>query len=267
LQSLLSVEGNNNIVIRNNFYHAVIKIAQKASAFNFLYVVKIDLFILVFKQVSPMPSILYLVPTEASHSVYAAAAEAYMARPYEARDAGFDLFSAATAPNLLTGPTKINQQVVAAYYDNARNLYRAFIMLPRSSISRTPLRLANSVGLIDAGYRGPLIAAVDGVYNVGEHERLFQIVAPDLLPWDDVRIVSAIPGGPTVRGTGGFGSTGFTGPATAAATAASTSALVSTAEEVYALENQVDISGAVHRSVDISGAEHSRGRIGSSDGW
>jgi dUTP pyrophosphatase len=201
-----------------------------------------------------MPSILYIVPTEAALSVYTAAAEAYMARSYETRDAGFDLFSASTQPNLLPGPTRINQQVVAAYYDNARNLYRAFYMLPRSSISRTPLRLANSVGLIDAGYRGPLIAAVDGVYIVGEHERLFQIVAPDLLPWDDVRIVSEIPGGPTVRGAGGFGSTGFTG----VATAASTAALVSTAAEVSALENQADISGAVHRVVDISGAEHSR---------
>jgi dUTP pyrophosphatase len=192
-----------------------------------------------------MPSILYLVPTEGARATYEAAAAAYMARSYEERDAGFDLFSAATSPNLLAGPTRIQQQVVAAYYDNSRNLYRAFYMLPRSSISRTPLRLANSVGLIDAGYRGPIMAAVDGVYNVSEHERLFQLVVPDLLPWDDVRIVSAIPGGPTLRGTGGFGSTGSVG--------VSTAALVSTAEEVRALDAAVDISGV------------SFGRVGSSE--
>lgn len=163
-----------------------------------------------------MPSILYLVPTEAARAVYSAAAEAYIARPYHTRDAGFDLFSAATQmPHCDScGPTRINQQVVAAYYDNVFNNYRAFLLLPRSSISRTSLRLANSVGLIDSGYRGQLIAAVDGSYNVSEHERLFQIVTPDLLPWDDVRIVSEIPGGPTLRGTGGFGSTGITGTAT-----------------------------------------------------
>ena len=32
--------------------------------------------------------------------------------------------------------------------------------IPRSSIAKTPLMLANSVGIIDAGYRGNLIAAV-----------------------------------------------------------------------------------------------------------
>ena len=152
-----------------------------------------------------MPNILYIVPTEASASVYHSAAEAYVSRPYEERDAGFDLFSAETN---CTGASRIDQQCVAAYYDNSRNLFRAFWLLPRSSISRTPLRMANSVGLIDAGYRGPIMAAVDGVSPVRENTRLFQLVTPDLLPWDDVRIVSAIPGGPTARGTGGFGSTG-----------------------------------------------------------
>jgi dUTP pyrophosphatase len=158
-----------------------------------------------------MVNILYLVPSEGSRAVYERAAEAYVSRPYEERDAGFDLFSAATS---CSGTTRIDQQCVAAYHDSRLGLFRAFWLLPRSSLSRTPLRMANSVGLIDAGYRGPILAAVDGGssayggYSVGEHARLFQLVAPDLLPWDDVRIVSEIPGGPTLRGTGGFGSTG-----------------------------------------------------------
>ena len=186
--------------------------------------------------ISLMPYILYLVPTEAARGVYESAAAAYNARDYADRDAGFDLFSAPTTPNLLEGPTRIQQQVVGAFWDASRGIFRAYWMLPRSSISRTPLRLANSVGLIDAGYRGPIMAAVDGVYTVGEHERLFQLASPDLLPWDEVRIVSAIPGGPTLRGTGGFGSTGV---ATEAATSTISTALVVTAEEVAAL----DISG------------------------
>ena len=40
-----------------------------------------------------------------------------------------------------------------------------FLLLPRSSMSLTPLRLSNSVGLADAGYRGELIARVDCLSN------------------------------------------------------------------------------------------------------
>jgi dUTP pyrophosphatase len=156
-----------------------------------------------------MAYILYIVPTEGARATYEAAAEAYNSRHYEQRDAGFDLFSAAISAE---GTTRIQQQISAAFYDNAMGLYRAFWLLPRSSLSRTPLRLANSVGLIDGGYRGPIMAACDGTYSVGGDERLFQLASPDLLPWDEVRVVSEIPGGPTRRGAGGFGSTGIRGP-------------------------------------------------------
>ena len=41
-----------------------------------------------------------------------------------------------------------------------------YYMYPRSSTgSKTPLRLANSVGIIDSGYRGPLMAVLDNVKN------------------------------------------------------------------------------------------------------
>ena len=60
---------------------------------------------------------------------------------------------------------------------------KAYFLMPRSSISKTPLRLANSVGLIDAGYRGEIMAAVDNIkdfaYEVEIGQRLFQIVAMD----------------------------------------------------------------------------------------
>ena len=35
------------------------------------------------------------------------------------------------------------------------------ICILNSSISKTPLRFANSVGIIDAGYRGTIMAAVE----------------------------------------------------------------------------------------------------------
>ena len=58
---------------------------------------------------------------------------------------------------------------------------KAYFLMPRSSISKTPLRLANSIGLIDGGYRGELMAMCDNIkqeaYTVENGQRLFQIVA------------------------------------------------------------------------------------------
>ena len=162
--------------------------------------------------------VLYLVPaTPEVKAVYEAIAAAYLAKPVGERDAGFDLISPATSAEAGT-VTKISQQCSAAVYDVVRGTFRAYWMLPRSSLSKTPLRLANSVGLIDAGYRGTLLAAVDAKapHFVEADTRLFQIAAADLLPFDEIRIVSEIPGGPTFRGAGGFGSTGTTTAAAAA---------------------------------------------------
>ena len=41
----------------------------------------------------------------------------------------------------------------------------SYFLYPRSSIIKTPLRMANSVGIIDAGYRGNIIACVDNIKN------------------------------------------------------------------------------------------------------
>lgn len=161
--------------------------------------------------------ILYITPSDASKDVYAAAADAYLSKPYHERDAGFDLFSESVGVEPLssapTPATMIDQQVIAACYDTERNLFRAFWMLPRSSLSKTPLRLANSVGLIDAGYRGSIKAAVSnfgsGKFEAPANNRYFQLATPDLLPWDKI-VIGDIPGGATLRGAGGFGSTGLT---------------------------------------------------------
>ncbi len=83
------------------------------------------------------------------------------------------------------------------------------LLMPRSSISKTPLRLANSIGLIDAGYRGNLKAAVDHrgtePYTIKRGDRLFQLVAMPTqgMGWSTVGELDA-----TERGDGGFGSTG-----------------------------------------------------------
>ena len=84
----------------------------------------------------------------------------------------------------------------------------SYYLYPRSSISKTPLRMANSVGIIDAGYRGNIIAAVDNTssedYTIKAGQRLFQICSPTLLPFGLILVDEL---SLRERGTGGFGST------------------------------------------------------------
>jgi len=104
-----------------------------------------------------------------------------------------------------------------------------FMLIPRSSTGKkTPLRLSNSVGLIDKGYRGNIKACVDNVHNVVEYEevepdhpektqedyytidqytRLFQLVSFTGEPIK-VELVNKLDElSETTRGEGGFGST------------------------------------------------------------
>ena len=91
------------------------------------------------------------------------------------------------------------------------NYYTGFYVYPRSSLSKTPLRLANCTGIIDAGYRGPIIGMFDcqnDVYKTTLYDRLIQICAPNLMPIFVNIVDTAEELGPnTSRGEGGFGST------------------------------------------------------------
>lgn len=89
-----------------------------------------------------------------------------------------------------------------------------YYVYPRSSISKTPLMLANHVGIIDSGYRGNIMAAVRKLpsdkdpYAVEKHTRLFQICHPSLCPVFVV-LVPESELNSSERGEGGFGSTGL----------------------------------------------------------
>lgn len=90
-----------------------------------------------------------------------------------------------------------------------------YYLYPRSSISKTPLILANHVGIIDSGYRGFIAGAfrnidTDNSYKVEKHTRLLQICHPSLCPIFVV-MVSEDELSTTERGEGGFGSTGIVG--------------------------------------------------------
>lgn len=119
-------------------------------------------------------------------------------------DAGLDLY---TLEELCLGPgeTKLIEFGICCQPLSGK----AYFLIPRSSISKTPLRMANSIGLIDGGYRGQIMAAVDNIkgeaYVVEAGTRLFQLIFPDCSPIS-YQLVEEL--NETSRGSGGFGSTG-----------------------------------------------------------
>jgi len=119
-------------------------------------------------------------------------------------DAGLDLFVVHEQVIKAGESTLIHLQIACENTDG-----KPYLLLPRSSIAKTPLRLSNSVGLIDSGYRGEIMAAVDNIknfdYKVKSKQRLFQIVAMDGSPIH-FKLVDELSS--TSRGGSGFGSTG-----------------------------------------------------------
>ena len=119
-------------------------------------------------------------------------------------DAGLDLYILENIEFKPGETKKIKFGISCEPKDN-----KAYYLFPRSSISKTPLRMANSIGLIDGGYRGEIMAVCDNVksyiYIAEKGQRLFQLVATDSSPIH-YEIVKKL--NDTTRGVGGFGSTG-----------------------------------------------------------
>jgi len=85
-----------------------------------------------------------------------------------------------------------------------------FTLEPRSSIYKTGFIMANGRGIIDSSYRGelkaPLVTISSLPTKVEKGTRLFQVLAPDLGYIQEVHYVASLD--QTLRGEGGFGSTG-----------------------------------------------------------
>ncbi len=101
-----------------------------------------------------------------------------------------------------------------------RGTFVPYQIVPRSSIGKTPLSLANSIGTIDRGYTGTLKVAIrnhsSSSFAVERGASLFQLVRPDLEPACLVVVGADHPAfaeGASLRGAGGFGSTGVSGAA------------------------------------------------------
>ena len=83
------------------------------------------------------------------------------------------------------------------------------LLFPRSSIYKTSQLLANSVGVIDSGYRGEIkfkfTRSSDALeYNVGD--RIGQLI---ILPYPKIELIEVEGLSWSARGIDGFGSTGF----------------------------------------------------------
>ena len=84
------------------------------------------------------------------------------------------------------------------------------LIIPRSSIgAKTPLRLSNSVGLIDSGYRGELGILYDNTsdedYGIMEGDRIAQLLVMPSYRFQ-AKVVDIL--ADSDRGEGGFGSSG-----------------------------------------------------------
>lgn len=84
----------------------------------------------------------------------------------------------------------------------------AALLMPRSSICKTSMRMANGVGMIDRDFRGEVSAVFDVIgdgnllYGVGERVAQMLIVPAPLIQLEQVDELSD-----TGRGNGGYGST------------------------------------------------------------
>ena len=99
----------------------------------------------------------------------------------------------------------VQDSFTRVYHSN----FNSYFLVPRSSMTKTPLLMANSPGIIDSMYRGEIMGKLfnnsDEEYFIKGGTRLLQIVAATLEPIN-VEIVTSL--SETTRGADGFGSTG-----------------------------------------------------------
>ncbi len=150
-----------------------------------------------------MPYTLELLPTTPE------AASFYSTTSRSTDNAGVDLFVPETT-SFEPGEKKLVSMRVKARMTDILGNQVHYWMPPRSSISKTGLLLLNSIGVIDKTYRGELMAflwnTTNKVVEVKKGDRLVQIVAPDMGDIIEAHVVESLD--TTVRGEGGFGSSG-----------------------------------------------------------
>ena len=121
-------------------------------------------------------------------------------------DAAADLYAADT---VIVKAHSLGNMIRTGVHIQLPEGWTAYI-IPRSSIgAKTPLRLSNSVGLIDSDYRGPLGVLYDNIsdsdYTINAGDRIAQLLIRPVNRFK-AKIVDTLE--TTERNEGGFGSTG-----------------------------------------------------------
>ena len=124
-------------------------------------------------------------------------------------DSGLDLLCAQDY-SIPPGETvRVSLGIKATLVENGENL--AWLVAPRSSLAKTPLRMSSSVGLIDSSYRGEVFVVFDNIgtndanpYKIRKGDRLVQAVAFSGKPVS-LQILEKLD--ETPRGEQAFGST------------------------------------------------------------
>tara|TARA_B110000093_G_scaffold183422_1_gene234738 strand:+ start:10649 stop:11158 length:510 start_codon:yes stop_codon:yes gene_type:complete len=128
-------------------------------------------------------------------------------------NSGFDLYIPSTQMipyvSNMTG-TLVDLQIKGEMKDNNKSY--AYYLYPRSSMTKTPLMLSHSAGIIDSGYRGFIKASLRNLsqtdYEIEKGTRLVQIVHPTMEAFTVQLVNDESELSITTRGAGGFGSTG-----------------------------------------------------------
>ena len=106
-------------------------------------------------------------------------------------------------------PGEIKKIASGVHFD-IRDTSLAVLLMPRSSLGLKRIKLANTIGLIDSDYQGDLSMLLennsDTVFRVNHGDRLAQVAffRVEQVQFNIVEEFKGI----TLRGSGGFGSTG-----------------------------------------------------------
>jgi dUTP pyrophosphatase len=120
---------------------------------------------------------------------------------------GLDLQARLTEPNITISPGCV-ELISTGFSIDIPDGYAGFVFI-RSSVAKRGLSLANGTGLIDSDYQGEIKLLLQNNtaewIKIHESDRLAQLV---ITPICRVNLNKVDKFEPTVRGTGGFGSTG-----------------------------------------------------------
>ena len=130
-----------------------------------------------------------------------------------AADAGFDL----TCSSITTEINERGQLIIVYHTGLAFEIPEGYFgaLVPRSSIANKTLTLTNCIGVIDAGYRGEVMAKMKATTDVipavyKEGERFAQLL---ILPVPEVQFEESTELSESDRGEDGYGSTDQTSAA------------------------------------------------------